>query len=263
MNKGRRGKGVSFIRKQYLFRFCFRLLVLAGVTALYLQGPQGFAVVEKGGFFSGFSPLHLLWLIWMGDMLAQAAPSRGVVPLGSQKLFCRHFDPAPRPWPEGLKEFIRKANRGAAKVFAVWGLLVALIGLLAAKGVFGPAELVLTCAFFYLCDLFCVLFFCPFKVFLMKNRCCTTCRIFNWDHLMMLSPLVFTPGFYGRSLAACALAVFLLWEGAFYFHPERFWEGSNRALKCAACTDRLCDRCGAPAPRAEKKTLAGHPTFRS
>lgn len=23
-------------------------------------------------------------------------------------------------------------------------------------------------------------------------------------------------------------------------YPERFWDGSNEALKCSACTDKLC-----------------------
>ena len=86
--------------------------------------------------------------------------------------------------------------------------------------------------FFYLCDLVCVLVWCPFRVFLMKNRCCTTCRIFNWDHLMMFAPFLFLPGFYGWSLLGMSVVTFAVWEIAFRLHPERFWEGSNQALKC-------------------------------
>ncbi|MBQ8537093.1 MAG: hypothetical protein IJ461_06810, partial [Clostridia bacterium] len=66
----------------------------------------------------------------------------------------------------------------------------------------------------------------------MKNRCCTTCRIFNWDHLMMFSPLVFIHSFYAQSLFLLALAVFFVWEGCILLYPERFWEQTNEALRC-------------------------------
>ena len=79
----------------------------------------------------------------------------------------------------------------------------------------------------------------------MKTRCCTECRIFNWDHLMMFSPLLFVDGFYARSLVVMAAAVFILWEYCIMAYPERFWEMSNEALKCSSCTDKLCSQyCG-------------------
>ena len=83
---------------------------------------------------------------------------------------------------------------------------------------------------------------CPFRTFLMKNRCCTTCRIFNWDHMMMFVPFLFVPGFYGWTLAGLAAVVTVVWGVFWRRHPERFWEGSNQALRCANCTDRLCGR---------------------
>ena len=44
---------------------------------------------------------------------------------------------------------------------------------------------------FSVCDLICILFFCPFQTWMMHNRCCTTCRIYNWDFAMMFTPLIF------------------------------------------------------------------------
>ena len=108
--------------------------------------------------------------------------------------------------------------------------------------VIGRAEIFLICMFFYVCDLICVLFWCPFRVFLMKNRCCTTCRIFNWDHIMMFVPFVFSGGFYGLSLFAMSALVFAVWEAAFHLHPERFWERTNASLRCSQCSDVLCGR---------------------
>ena len=91
---------------------------------------------------------------------------------------------------------------------------------------------------FYVCDLICVLIWCPFRL-LMRTRCCITCRIFNWDHLMMFSPLIFAGGFYTASLVILSLLAWLVWELCVMMYPERFWERSNAALRCSECTDKL------------------------
>ena len=78
-----------------------------------------------------------------------------------------------------------------------------------------------------------------FRIF-MKTRCCTECRIFNWDHLMMFTPFLFVDGFYARSLLTMSVFVFLLWEYCIMAYPERFWEVTNVALRCTECTDKLC-----------------------
>lgn len=75
-------------------------------------------------------------------------------------------------------------------MFILWCLLIAAIGLLHRFGVIDRTALFMISVLFYVCDLICVLIWCPFRL-IMKNRCCTTCRIFNWDHLMMFSPLIF------------------------------------------------------------------------
>ena len=92
---------------------------------------------------------------------------------------------------------------------------------------------------FYVCDLICVLIWCPFRL-IMRNRCCTTCRIFNWDHLMMFSPMVFVGGFFAESLFVLSLIVWIVWELCILMHPERFWEQTNQALRRSECTDKLC-----------------------
>jgi len=230
------------MRKRYLFRFFGRLAVLALVLALYLTGSGCFRMLRGGGFFRRLTVLHALWLVWMGNMLLQLFPSRGLVALGSQKQFACHYRPAGTADGASLRRYVRRSSAGAAKVLVLWTLLLAGIGLAVRAGLLGPAELTLTVAVFYVCDLVCVLFWCPFRVLLLKNRCCTTCRIFNWDHLMMFAPFAFVPGFFTWSLLAMAAAVFLRWEFAFFRHPERFWEGSNPALRCARCRDRLCGR---------------------
>ena len=231
---------MSETRKHYMLKLVGRCMVFALCAIACIRSPEIFGVLEGWNFFREFSWLHVLWLLWMADMLPQLIPYPNHVPLGSTKLFARRFRPGKiTPDPEALRSFIRKENRGAALVFAVWCALLAVIGLCWHRGLFGKPVLFLICVFFYVCDLICVLIWCPFRL-MMGNRCCTTCRIFNWDHLMMFSPLFFLGGFYGLSLAATATLAFLLWEWMLLRHPERFWERTNAALRCASCTDKLC-----------------------
>lgn len=230
------------MRKQYILRFVTRILVVAAVFLLFFLHPESFAVLEGYSFFQKFSPLHLLWLLWMFHMVQQLVPARRHLALGSQKNQRHFYQAGDNPNPTAFRAFIRRSNQGATRVMVIWLLFTAVIGGLYWMGIYDAATLLLFSATFYLCDLICVLFWCPFRVFLMKNRCCTTCRIFNWDHFMMFSPLVFFPGFFTYSLLLTSIVVLIVWEVCFYRHPERFWERSNRALRCSNCNDRLCGK---------------------
>lgn len=234
--------GLSAMRKVYMGRFVCRCLALLTVSVLMLTAPGQFDVLQGGGFWTAPSLLHILWLVWVGDMLAQLfPPTRSLLALGSLKSFRGFFRAAHLPVsPAELRRRMTGATRRAYGVLLLWATLVAALGILHAKKLLGDLELFWLTCFFYVCDLICVLFWCPFRHFIMKNRCCTTCRIFDWDHLMMFSPLIFVGGFYCLSLVFLAVLVFLAWELTAFSHPERFDQGTNQALKCAECTDLLC-----------------------
>lgn len=231
---------MSKTRKIYIARLVGRCLVFVLCTLLYLYWPQSFAVLNGFQFFTTLSPLHLLWAIWVMDMFLQIIPIKNKLPLGSQKLFANHFRPIREKINhEALRNYIVSTTKAAYKVFLLWCLLIAAIGVLYYFGVLDKANLFMISVLFYVCDLICVLIWCPFRL-IMKNRCCTTCRIFNWDHLMMFSPLIFLGGFYAGSLVAMAALAWLVWELCVMMYPERFWDHSNEALKCSECTDKLC-----------------------
>ena len=235
-------RGVSVMLRKYRLRLAFRVLTAVVTVWVLLADRSAFRVLTGWGFWQKLSPLHLLWLIWMGDMVLQLIPTRQVMALGSQKQFGRWCRPAAGWDASALADYVRKSDRGANKVLVSWVAVTIILGVLRSAEIFGPEELLLTSVFFYVCDLICVVVGCPFRTFLMKNRCCTTCRIFNWDHMMMFVPFLFVPGFYGWTLAGLAAVVAVVWEVQWRRHPERFWEGSNQALRCANCTDRLCGR---------------------
>lgn len=233
------------MRKRYMARLVIRGAIFILCTIIWRYRPEELNILEGNRFFERLSILHLLWCIWMADMAYQLIPMKGHVPLGSQKLFGQRFKAAgENVQTAALKQYIGKATAGALKVLALWVLLTVCLGILHRKGILGDGELFMVSTAFYVCDLICVLIWCPFRV-MMRTRCCTTCRIFNWDHLMMFAPMIFVKGFYSQSLVAVSAVIWAAWEISILRHPERFWEQSNVSLKCVNCEDKLCTQyCG-------------------
>ncbi len=231
---------ISSLRLQYILRLIGRSIILCLAIILYFADPGQFFVLEDMNFFKGFSLLHLLWGIWVIDTVYQIIPIKDKLPIGSMKLFKKNFKPIVEKinYP-ALRDHIITTTKSAYKVFIIWAALLGVIGVLYFTDVLGVNELFLISILFYVCDLICVLIWCPFRL-IMKNKCCTTCRIFNWDHLMMFSPMIFIGGFYSVTLLILAFIGWILWELCIMMYPERFWENSNAALKCSECTDKLC-----------------------
>ena len=237
---GFRWSEMSPVRKRYFVRLLGRVLILLICAFLCCSKPEEFEILTGWNFFQKPSLLHVLWGIWMIDMLEQLLPINKKVPLGSQKLFRERFKPIREKINRtALKEYILSTTRSAFWVLVLWAMLIGGIGILYIRGFLTRAAVFMISVVFYVCDLICVLIWCPFRL-IMKNRCCTTCRIFNWDHMMMFTPMLFVDSFYSWSLLGIALAVWLVWEACILLFPERFWEQTNAALQCAQCTDKLC-----------------------
>jgi len=233
-------KAMSRIRKVYFLRLIGRCAILAGCFLLYFLRPEEFDIILDLNFFKRFSIFHLLWGLWILDMVYQLFPIKKEISLGSLKLFQQHFKPIrDKINHHALQTYIITTTKSAYKVLLLWIILGILLALLQFLGILSTTHIFLISVIFYVCDLICVLIWCPFRL-LLKNRCCTTCRIFNWDHLMMFTPLFFVPGFYTWSLFFFSLLVWLVWEFCIMLYPERFWEHSNAALQCSNCTDKLC-----------------------
>ncbi len=235
-----RKERMSKTRKIYFLRLVARIAVLIVAILAYIFDKNVFADAEGWKFFHQFSPLHLLWAVWMVDMVLQLIPIKSHISIGSQKVFESLFKPLKEKINyQNLKQYIKDTTAAAYKVMFIWIMLTVLVSLLYLTGVIDAGMMVLIATFFYVCDLICVLIWCPFRL-IMHNKCCTTCRIFNWDHLMMFLPIVALNSFFSWSLVIFAFAVWLVWELCVLIYPERFWENSNMALRCSECTDKLC-----------------------
>ena len=231
---------MSKTRKRYFVRLFGRIAIFSISLIMCLVSPQKFEILEGNNFFKEFSLFHILWLVWVVDMVLQIIPVKNKVALGSQKLFANRFRPIKEKINyKALKSYALTTTQAAYKVMLIWTILIAVIGVLYYVNVINKLWLFMISVFFYVCDLICVLIWCPFRL-IMKNKCCTTCRIFNWDHLMMFSPLIFCGGFFAISLVVMSFLAWFVWELFILLYPERFSEITNVALRCSSCTDKLC-----------------------
>ncbi len=231
---------VSEVRKVYFWRLAGRIAAFLACIYVYIFHRDEFLVAQNGRFFKSFSVLHILWGIWIWDMVLQLIPVKAHISIGSQKIFSSLFRPIKeRINYKSLKKHIKDTTKSAYKVMIIWLCMSIFLWMLYLNGRIDTSHLVLISTFFYVCDLICVLIWCPFRL-IMKNKCCTTCRIFNWDHLMMFSPLVFVNSFFARTLVIISFVIWAVWEVCVFTYPERFWENSNMALRCSECSDKLC-----------------------
>jgi len=176
---------------------------------------------------------YFIWIIFALEMTLRFFPSR-LESMGCQKQFSRNYIPAGKV-PEEAKK-----DRSRLWVAIAWIALNAAIGGLYFVGWIDEGILILVSLAYSVCDMICILFFCPFQVWFMKNKCCGSCRIYNWDYAMMFTPLVFVGGLWSWSLVLLSLGLLLRWEISYKRHPERFYEESNAALACANCPEKLC-----------------------
>ena len=177
--------------------------------------------------------VQVIWLVFAVEMLLRFFPSRLESP-GCQKQFARNYIKS------GSTRIRVQDNNGTMLVALLWLCFNALFGGLYMTGILDDGIMLLLCCAYSVCDMICILFFCPFQSWFLKNKCCSTCRIYNWDYAMMFTPLFFIRGLYTWSLLALSLALMFRWEITFYRHPERFSEETNEYLRCANCTEKLC-----------------------
>ena len=122
----------------------------------------------------------------------------------------------------------------------IWISFNAVFGALYMLGIFDEGIMVLIASAYSVCDMICILFFCPFQSWFLKNKCCSACRIYNWDYAMMFTPLFFVRKLYSWTLLATSVILLFRWEITFFRFPERFSENTNDYLKCENCTEKLC-----------------------
>lgn len=177
--------------------------------------------------------LYVTWGVFVVEMIMRFFPFRFESP-GCQKQFACNYVKS------GSTEISIPDNNSTVLVALVWIVFNGIFGVLYMEKILDDGIMILLCSLYSICDIVCILFFCPFQTLFMKNKCCSTCRIYNWDYAMMFTPLFFVSKGYTWSLLALSVALLLRWEITFYLHPERFSEKTNDYLQCKNCSEKLC-----------------------
>lgn len=177
--------------------------------------------------------IWVVWLIFVIEMILRFFPSKLESP-GCQKQFARNYIKS------GEVSIRIEDNNSAVLILIVWISFNLIFGALHMAGIFDDEIMILLCSAYSVCDMICILFFCPFQSWFMKNKCCSSCRIYNWDYAMMFTPLFFLKRSYLWVLLLLSLILMIRWEITFFRHPERFSENTNEYLHCVNCTEKLC-----------------------
>jgi hypothetical protein len=226
--------------RTYVIKLLFRILIFIAALTAYLLKPESYDFLFGQRLFGDIMLVYVVWAIMMMSMLYSFMPSI-FVNMGSKKQYTSEYLPDETGYDKvKLSEYIKSSNSTALRVLLLWASINAATAILYFSRIIGPKEIILLCLFYYVCDLVCVVLWCPFQSLFMKNRCCVTCRIYNWDWFMIMSPLIFIPSFLTWSLAFVSIIILIRWEIAFFRHPEMFWDGSNIKLRCSHCSDQLC-----------------------
>lgn len=230
---------ISKTTTYHYIKFVCRTLFLLTMLSIYLikkvSDPKSVPLLEGLNTNKYIMAVMLvIWGIFVVEMLLRFFPAR-IESMGCQKQFKRNYvpkEPAEKPAKQSWKRTFA--------VFAVWIALNAIPVTLYFTHIIDAAVLILLSSFYSVCDMICILFFCPFQTWFMKNRCCVSCRIYNWDYPMMFTPLVFIKNVFCISLFVIAVALLLEWEILYRKYPERFCRNTNETLSCANCTEKLC-----------------------
>ena len=221
---------VSFVHYlRLIYRSVIFIVLLAGYIVNKLNG--------RGSIIDMIESIPaIIWTVWavfVAEMVFRFFPSKIESP-GYQKQFARNYRKS------GNTEVKIHDNNASVLVLLVWISFNMIFGALNMLGILDDGIMLLLCSAYSVCDVICILFFCPFQTWFLKNKCCSTCRIYNWDYAMMFTPLFFVEKDYLWTLLALSLVLMIRWEITFYSHPERFSENTNDYLKCQNCTEKLC-----------------------
>ncbi len=234
--------------KRYLVKFAIRLFIFFAILAAYITQKEvlyafmthefTFGIIEYG-----ISPLHVLWLVFMLMMIMHLFPNKKLS-MALKKNKEENYLEVQGYSEHELLKFVQDQNIKAWKVMLLWLCFNAIWGFLYLFEVIDNADLLMLTVFYFLCDYICILFFCPFQTYIMRNKCCVNCRIYDWGHFMMFTPMLFIKNFFSWSLFFTSLVVLIHWEIVYAKHPQRFWSGSNQTLQCGTCKDKTCQMKG-------------------
>ena len=211
-------------------KLIIRLILLLATIGVYVASDFKSEITDNEILFG------IIWVFLFITMIERLVPMKSES-IGSEKQFEKHFRPAKKI----LEKLTAPNEKRALFVALVWIAVNAVFGFLYIKGIFDTGIMFIITMLYAVGDMVCVIYYCPFQQ-LLGNRCCTTCRIYNWDSIMMVTPLIFVKNVWTFILVVMAIIIFIRWEYTLHKHTERFLEKTNLTLRCINCPEKYCTR---------------------
>lgn len=210
----------------YKFGFSFALLLNTAIIVLF-YGEYVYLLDDV--------LIPVLFVYFLIDSLSVIIPELNKDTF-SGKYLKKFFKEYPKFNLEKIRKLKHREDLIALLIFVLYFGGVNTIGLLYLfNDWFELKYLYLIFLFINLSDYICILLWCPFRSLFLKNKCCNTCRISNWDRLMKFAILLYIPNFYTISIFIMGLIVFISWEYSRIVNPKYFYSTSNEVLRCSNC----------------------------
>ena len=232
----RMNKKFGSLSRLYVYHYlklAFRILLFGFALGIYIFNKVNGHAHPFGDPDSNSIYWAIVWIFFISGMVLRIFPSE-LETVGCQKQLKRNYVPTGEEKPS-LTPW-----RATLSLTIAWIALNLVFGILYLTGVFDAGILVLIALAYGVCDIVCILFFCPIRDWFLKNKCCADCRIYNWDYAMMFTPFVFIPHPFTYSLLGLSLVLLVMWEVTYKRHPERFAKNTNASLACKNCKEKPC-----------------------
>ena len=163
----RRTPKLTIVSLLHYIRLVYRSVLFILLVIWYIRFRLGLgdgltAEIEK---YPGI--LILVWLVFVIEMIFRFFPSRYESP-GCQKQFARNYIKS------GNTDINIPENHATFLVALIWIIFNGIFVALHMAGIFDDEIMILLCSAYSICDIICILFFCPFQTWLLKNKCCSS-----------------------------------------------------------------------------------------
>ena len=229
----RNKKPLTVVSVMHYVRLVYRSVIFIFLLIYYISSRMRSGETITDQLEKRPAVVLIFWAVFVCEMILRFFPSQLESP-GCQKQFRQNYIKT------GKQEIIIQDNHATMLVALIWISFNGIFGALHMIGLLDDGIMILLCSFYSVCDMICILFFCPFQSWLLENKCCSACRIYNWDYAMMFTPLFFIRKPYTWSLLVLSVGLMAKWEITYFRHPERFSENTNAYLQCKNCTEKLC-----------------------
>lgn len=158
----------TLMMKRYMVKLFIRVTVFVVVLIGYLFERERLIEFMTQPIRMGVTILHVLWLMFMAMMIFHIFPTEKLT-MAHRKSKKKTYEEMPEYSKEELYGFVQNQNIKAWVIMLIWLVFNAIFGLLYVLKIINEADLFMLSVFYFLSDYICILFFCPFQTYIMKN----------------------------------------------------------------------------------------------